>query len=118
MIRIPSPSPHSTALGGASTPSMPPMRSRRSSMFGAVVAAAACALVLFFAVVKCATGPLVGKGDVHQYEYCGYYLLTHVTFRPVPHLSFDTTDIFYPYGTNAALQTWGLERDCIVALCL
>lgn len=67
-------------------------------------------------VVKRLHGPLVDAEDTNQYEFCGFYLGEHLRWAPLPTMTFDVDEVFYPYGTNAVFQPWVLERDLLYVL--
>lgn len=68
-------------------------------------------LAFSFIVIKDFSGPLVGKGDIAQWEYIGFFVEKNLHFTPLPQLDLINNQVFYPYGTNSVFQTWGLERD-------
>jgi hypothetical protein len=70
-------------------------------------------VIVALLVVKRLHGPLVDAEDTNQYEYCGFYLGEHLHWSPLPWMELHTTDVFYPYGTNAVFQPWVLERDLL-----
>jgi len=61
------------------------------------------------------TTPFEGSGDTTGWEYSGYFLFENLRFTPFPTLDFFTDTTFYPFGTSAVFQAWGLERDYIYA---
>lgn len=75
-----------------------------------------------FLVVKNFSVPLTGLAGIgpdeiinHDYvdvwEYIGFYVAKNLSFAPFPQLDLVNNQISYPYGTNSAFQSWGLERD-------
>ncbi len=60
--------------------------------------------------------PLAGPGDTQVFEYTGYYVAENLKLGLVPSLRLETHQLFYPYGTSAVFQPWGLERDCFYAI--
>ncbi len=73
-------------------------------------------VVVALLVVKRLHGPLVDAEDTNQYEFCGFYVGEHLRWSPLPSMTFDVDEVFYPYGTNAVFQPWVLERDLLYAL--
>ena len=67
-------------------------------------------------VVQDLSSPFAGREDANQFEYIGYYLFTNLTFIPLPSLNLVNNQVFYPYGTTSAFQSWGLERDYFYAV--
>ena len=61
------------------------------------------------------TTPLDGEGDTGGWEFSGYFMTNHLEFSPFPTMNFESDRTFYPYGTSAVFQSWGLERDYVVA---
>ncbi len=57
------------------------------------------------------SGPLIGGGDIDVHEHLGYLFLHQVSFFPVPHFHFFSSDMFYPYGIMSGLQAWFLEAE-------
>ncbi|WP_188765137.1 hypothetical protein [Emticicia aquatilis] len=55
--------------------------------------------------------PLSGGGDVDEWEYVGYYLSQHLTFKPFPSLVFNHNQTFYPFGTTQVFSDWSLESN-------
>lgn len=55
--------------------------------------------------------PLSGGGDVDEWEYVGYYLSQHLTFKPFPSLEFNHNQTFYPFGTTQVFSDWSLESN-------
>ncbi|MEA5506707.1 hypothetical protein VB735_27125 [Halotia wernerae UHCC 0503] len=69
-----------------------------------------------FLIIKNFTEPLAGGSDIDIWEYLGFYLTKNLSFSPLPILSFENNQVFYPYGTNSVFQPWGLERDIFYAI--
>lgn len=57
------------------------------------------------------TFPLSGGGDVDEWEYVGYYLSQHISFKPFPSLDFNHNQTFYPFGTTQVFSDWSLESN-------
>lgn len=74
------------------------------------------ALAFTFLVIKDFSIPIIGVGDVSQYEHTGFYVEQNLTFTPLPKLNFVNNQVFYPYGTNGVFQSFGLERDLFFAI--
>lgn len=55
--------------------------------------------------------PLSGGGDVDEWEYVGYYLSQHISFKPFPSLVFNHNQTFYPFGTTQVFSDWSLESN-------
>lgn len=55
--------------------------------------------------------PLSGGGDVDEWEYVGYYLSQHLSFKPFPSLVFNHNQTFYPFGTTQVFSDWSLESN-------
>jgi hypothetical protein len=74
--------------------------------------------VLFhaFVVVRNFRGPIGDHSESFLYEYLSYYVSKNLTLFPFPHLSLTNNQIFYPFGTNGALQSWCVERDLFFSL--
>ncbi|MER0438812.1 hypothetical protein [Emticicia sp. W12TSBA100-4] len=60
--------------------------------------------------------PLSGGGDVDEWEYVGYYLSQHLSFKPFPSLVFNHNQTFYPFGTTQVFSDWSLESNYWFAL--
>ena len=57
------------------------------------------------------TGPLFAGGDAAQWEFFGHYFYKNLSLFPLPHINLHTDQIFYPYGVNAVLEPWSIERE-------
>jgi len=86
-------------------------RARRWFLLATAIGCALWAAV----VVGRFDGPLIGYGDVGCWEYTGFHLAEHWRWWPLPHVELQTDAILFPFGTTAALQPWGLERDLLYA---
>ena len=62
------------------------------------------------------TGPLFSGGDGAQWEFLGHYFCKNLNLFPVPHINLHTDQIFYPYGVNAVLEPWSIEREYFFTL--
>jgi hypothetical protein len=57
------------------------------------------------------TGPLFAGGDAAQWEFLGHYFHKNISIFPLPRIALHTDQIFYPYGVNAVLEPWAIERE-------
>ncbi|MFN6565914.1 hypothetical protein [Dendronalium sp. ChiSLP03b] len=67
-------------------------------------------------IIKNFSDPMVGDGDIEQWEYTGFYLEKNISFIPFPKLNLINNQVFYPYGTNSVFQPWSVERDIFYAI--
>lgn len=81
----------------------------------ALLAVAAIFLAIHFSG-GCTTGPLFAGGDVAQWEFLGHYFYKNLSLFPLPHINLHTDQIFYPYGVNAVLEPWSIEREYFFTL--
>jgi hypothetical protein len=96
-------------MSTASTPS------RRGIVIAVLLMA--FALTLFSAVViRDFNGPIGDHVESFLYEYLSYYTSKNLTFTPLPHLNLENDQVFYPYGTVQALQSFCVERDLLFTL--
>ncbi len=79
-----------------------------------------CLLALTFAiavyaaiVVRDFSGPIGDHVESFLYEYLSYYVSKNLTFTPLPHLGLTNDQVFYPFGTTQALQSFCVERDLL-----
>ena len=62
------------------------------------------------------SGPLFAGGDGAQWEFLGHYFCKNLNLFPLPHINLHTDQIFYPYGVNAVLEPWSVEREYFFTL--
>ena len=86
-----------------------------SCLLPALLAVAAFFLAIHFAG-GFTTGPLFGRGDTAQWEFLGHYFYKNFSLFPLPNINFHTNQIFYPYGVNAVLEPWSVERGYFFTL--
>jgi hypothetical protein len=97
-----------------------PMQFRSHKRFGltfSLFVIAAVWVAYHIRIIGFPTTPFEGSGDTTGWEYSGYFLFENLRFTPFPKLDFFTDTTFYPFGTSAVFQAWGLERDYIYAAC-
>lgn len=69
-------------------------------------------MVIYTAVVvRNFDGPIGDHVESFLYEYLSYYVSKNLTFTPLPHLNLENDQVFFPFGTNQALQSFCVERD-------
>ncbi|MBX3192507.1 MAG: hypothetical protein KF819_36290 [Labilithrix sp.] len=81
------------------------------------LAAIGGALAIYAAVViRDFSGPIGDHVESFLYEYLSYYVSKNLTFTPLPHLALENDQVFFPFGTNQALQSFCVERDLLFTL--
>ncbi len=99
-----------SSLGMTSDASLPGA-SRRTRLCLVVLT---LALVAYAAiVVRDFSGPIGDHVESFLYEYLSYYVSKNLTFTPLPHLGLTNDQVFYPFGTTQALQSFCVERDLL-----
>lgn len=67
-------------------------------------------------VIQDLGGPMLGRGDLAQWTFQGYYLGHNLTLTPLPHLDLVNDQLFYPYGGNNVFQPWVLEMHLFTTI--
>src|SRR5215813_2599816 len=83
---------------------------------GTTIACLAALAFHAFIVVRNFRGPIGDHSESFLYEYLSYYVSKNLTLWPFPHINLTNNQVFYPFGTNGALQSWCVERDLFFSL--
>lgn len=92
------------------------LASRRRRTRICLVVIAAWLVAYAAVVVRDVSGPIGDHVESFVYEYLSYYASKNLTFTPLPHLELTNDQVFYPFGTTQALQSFGVERDLLFTL--
>lgn len=88
----------------------------RKRLVVCLLAIAASLAVYAAIVIRNFKGPIGDHVESFLYEYLSYYVSKNLTFTPLPHLGLENDQVFYPFGTNQALQSFCVERDLLFTL--